>query len=323
MKTFLKLIRWKSTLTVAITMFAMRYAIIAPIYNYYKIDIGLSKAGFLFLVAGIMFLMAAGNVINDYFDRKTDTINRPKKVLVGFKIRRRQAILIHILFNILGVICGFIVAWFCKSIWIGFFFFFISILLWTYSAELKKILFIGNFSLALLASLIPLSVGITEYVAYENSISIWNENSIHAIKITLETIIGFSIFTLLFIYIRELIKDCIEYTGDLETGIKSFPTVIGKRKTDFLISIVILISLSMVIIVWHAYFSKLMFFSNTLFSVFYIYSMIIFPGLLVASIALAGRRNKKYITMIALSKFIMITGLIYSIIFSFAVYGSI
>lgn len=322
MKTFLRLIRWKSILTVALTMFAMRYAIIAPIYNFYKIDTGLSKAGFLFLVAGVMFLMAAGNVINDYFDRKTDTINRPKKVLVGFKIRRRQAMLIHILFNILGVICGFIVAWFCKNIWIGFLFFFISVLLWTYSAELKKILFVGNFSLALLTALIPLSVGITEYFAYEKSIITWDENSIHAIKITLQTIIGFSIFTFLFSYIKELIKDCIEYSGDLETGIKSFPTVIGKRKTDFLISISTILSLSLVLIVWHGYLSKLMFFSNTLFSVFYIYSMIIFPGLLLGLIAITGKRNKKYLTISRLSKFILITGLLYSIIFSFAVYGS-
>lgn len=323
MSTFLKLIRWQNILTVALTMFAMRYAVILPVNNYYKIEPGLEKWGFMFLVAGVMFLMAAGNVINDYFDRKTDMINRPQKVIVGFKIRRRQVMLMHIFFNFFGVVCGFIAAWFAQNIWIGFFFLFISVLLWTYSSELKKILFVGNFSLAILTAIIPMAVAITEYVAYENSLVQWDNNSVHAIKIWFQTIIGFSVFSFLINYLRELIKDCVEYKGDLETGIKSFPTVIGKRKTDYIIAAISFASVLLVMFIWHAYLSKLMFFKNDSFSMLYIYSMIIFPGVLIFLIAFIGKKPSKYKTMSRLSKFILVTGLLYSIIFSFAIYGKI
>lgn len=323
MSTFLKLIRWQNILTVALTMFAMRYAVILPVNNYYEIEPGLQKWGFMFLVAGVMFLMAAGNVINDYFDRKTDMINRPQKVIVGFKIRRRQVMLMHIFFNFLGVVCGFVAGWFAQNLWIGFFFLFISVLLWTYSSELKKILFVGNFSLALLTALIPLAVGITEYVAFENSLSQWDSNSVHAVKVWFQVIIGFAAFSFLFNYLRELIKDCIEYNGDLETGIKSFPTIIGKRKTDYIIGVIAFVSLLLVMFIWHVYLSKLMFFKNDSFSLLYIYSMIIFPSALILLFAFFSKKQSKYKTMSRLSKFILVTGLLYSIIFSFAIYGKI
>ena len=46
-------------------MFAMRYAVILPVNNYYKIEPGLEKWGCMFLVAGVMFLMAVGNGITE------------------------------------------------------------------------------------------------------------------------------------------------------------------------------------------------------------------------------------------------------------------
>ncbi|MDD3740499.1 MAG: UbiA family prenyltransferase, partial [Bacteroidales bacterium] len=158
MIAFFKLIRWKNVLLVAITMFAMKYAVIAPIYNIYEVQFGLSELGFMFLVLAAMFLMAGGNVINDYFDRKTDMINRPKRVLVGFSVKRRQVLFTHTVLNILGVLCGFVVAYIIGKIWLGVFFIFVSLLLWTYSSELKRKVFIGNFVVALLTGFIPFLV---------------------------------------------------------------------------------------------------------------------------------------------------------------------
>ena len=82
MKAFFRLIRWKNILAVALTMFAMKYAIIVPVYKLYGFDPGLSDTGFMFLVASVMFILAGGSVINDYFDRKTDMINRPRNNFV-------------------------------------------------------------------------------------------------------------------------------------------------------------------------------------------------------------------------------------------------
>jgi 4-hydroxybenzoate polyprenyltransferase len=323
MTAFFRLIRWKNILVVALTMFAMKYAIIVPVYKFYGLDPGLSKTGFMFLVASVMFIVSGGNVINDYFDRKTDMINRPGKVLVGFQIRRRKVIFMHVILSVFGVLCGFVTAWMTGKLWLGFSFIIVVIMLWSYSSKLKKRFFSGNITLALLIGLIPFIVAVTEYYAFERSIPEWTLDNIHAVKISVETITGFSVFAFLFSLIHNIVKDCENYEGDIATGIKSVPVVLGKGKTNIIISVLTFLSMSLIIIVWHAYFSHLMFFKNDRFSTFYIYSMIIFPGLIIAVTSLWGVSKKKYSVLRILSKFIMITGVIYSILFSFAVYGSI
>ncbi len=322
-KSFFKLIRWKNLFIIVLTMLAMRYAIIQSLFNFYKIELAYPKIGFVFLILGILFLVSAGNFINDYFDRKTDFINKPQKTLVGFKIRRRQMISLNIIFNIIGIICGFIAAWYANKLYLGLIFIFIAFLLWTYSAELKRKLFFGNFSLALIITCIPFVVAFTEYFAFEHSISQWDETNSRAIKLAMELIIGFSIFAFLFTYIRELIKDCIEYSGDLATGIKSFPTVLGKRKTEIIISSLVFIAIASIIFIWQVYLSKLLFFQNHLLSHFYIYALIIFPSILLFLITLTWKSFKKYANMLNLINFIIILGILFSLVFSLAVHGKI
>jgi len=323
MIAFFKLIRWKNVLIVAITMFAMKYAIIQPIYKIYDVNIGLSDVGFMFLVAASMFLMAGGNVINDYFDRKTDMINRPRSVLVGFYVKKRKVMLIHSLMNVFGVICGFVAAYYTGKLWIGLFFIFVSLLLWTYSAELKRKIFIGNFVVALLTGLIPFLVAVSEYYAFERSIPAWTMDSIHAVKISFQTICGFAVFAFLFNLIREIIKDCEDFEGDVATGVKSIPVVFGKKKANYLISILSLVSIGLIVFIWYMYFSKLMFFKKDIFSIFYIYSMIVFPGLIIAVSALWGTSKTKYVLLSKLTKFIMVMGVLYSVVFSIVIYGSL
>ena len=96
MKAFLNLIRWQNLLMVILTMVLMRYAVLAPLLS--KIGVILIKGSgeeipmslqfpwynFVLLVAATVFIAAGGYVINDYFDIKTDLINKGK-VIVGTK----------------------------------------------------------------------------------------------------------------------------------------------------------------------------------------------------------------------------------------------
>jgi 4-hydroxybenzoate polyprenyltransferase len=53
---------------------------------------------FWFFVASVLAVTAvtaAGNIINDYFDQKVDRINKPDRVVVGKKVKRRVAIILH------------------------------------------------------------------------------------------------------------------------------------------------------------------------------------------------------------------------------------
>ena len=113
MKELLKLVRWQNLLIVVLTMILMRYAIIEPLIS--KVGVILLKGSgeegpmalqfswynFLILIAATVCITAGGYIINDYFDIRTDLINRGK-VIVGTKIPRRQAILWHSILNIAG-----------------------------------------------------------------------------------------------------------------------------------------------------------------------------------------------------------------------------
>ncbi len=67
---------------------------------------------FIILVAATVCITAGGYVINDYFDIRTDLINRGK-VIVGTRISRRKAMMWHSIFNIAGVAAGFYIS--CKG----------------------------------------------------------------------------------------------------------------------------------------------------------------------------------------------------------------
>jgi len=111
MLPFIKLIRIQNLIIIATTQYLMRYAIIEPILKINKFELQFSDLNFFILVFSTVLLSAAGYVINDYFDTKTDTINRPNNVIVGRKISRRTAMSIHISFNIIGIIAGFYISY--------------------------------------------------------------------------------------------------------------------------------------------------------------------------------------------------------------------
>src|SRR5664279_6166723 len=130
MKAFFDLIRWKNLLMVILTMILMRYAVLEPLIskigvilingNGAEIPMSLQFAwyDFAILVTATVCITAGGYVINDYFDIKTDLINKGK-VIVGTKIPRRQAIMWHSVFNIAGVTSGFYLSYKAGYIWLG------------------------------------------------------------------------------------------------------------------------------------------------------------------------------------------------------------
>src|SRR5512136_1860052 len=149
MKTFLKLIRWPNLLIVALTMVMMRYAVIEPVISKIYVVITGGTGGqiplslkypwsdFLILIIATLLITAGGYVINDYFDIKTDLINRGE-VIVGTKIPRRQAMMWHNILNIAGVLAGFYISWKSRFLWLGILFLIVSGLLYFYSASYKR-----------------------------------------------------------------------------------------------------------------------------------------------------------------------------------------
>jgi 4-hydroxybenzoate polyprenyltransferase len=75
---FFKLIRIENLLIIAITQWCIKYLIFAPINEFSKFTPTL----FTISLISTILIAAAGYIINDYFDVKTDKINRPETVVI-------------------------------------------------------------------------------------------------------------------------------------------------------------------------------------------------------------------------------------------------
>ena len=109
---------------------------------------------FILLTGSIMMLAAAGYIINDYFDQKIDLINRPDQVVVGIHLRRRRALIAHMGLSILAVMIGLWI-----DLWLGFFNFFASFMLWLHSSYFRRILLLGNILVGLMHVMVILANG--------------------------------------------------------------------------------------------------------------------------------------------------------------------
>lgn len=166
----------------------------------------------LFLLSiSSVFVAAAGYIINDYYDVKIDLINKPERVVVGRLVKRRVAMMWHITLSAIGVLIGTYL-----SITIGAFNLLAVGLLWLYSNQLKRMSFIGNFSVALLTGWAVYVVGFF----YDT----------HNIMV-----LAFAGFAFAFTLVREVIKDIEDVKGDATFGCKTLPVVYGVRPTKIML----------------------------------------------------------------------------------------
>jgi 4-hydroxybenzoate polyprenyltransferase len=167
------------------------------------------------LSASTMLIAAAGYIINDYYDVKIDLINKPERVVVGKKIARRYALLLHTVISLIGVGLGFLLSW-----KIGAINFLSAFFLWLYSNQLKRLPLIGNLMVAVLTGLSILLLD----VLYKT------DNAL---------VIIYSLFAFFMTLVREVVKDMEDLKGDNTFGCKTLPIVWGIRKTKVLLYILI------------------------------------------------------------------------------------
>lgn len=314
---FLNLIRWKNLLIVILTMVLMRYFIIEPLIA--KLSIVLINGNgseeplhlqfrwynFIILVASTVFITAGGYVINDYFDIKTDLINRGK-VIVGTKIPRRKAMMWHNIFNIAGVIGGFYISWVAGYFWMGTLFLMVSGLLYFYSASYKRQFLIGNLIVALLTALVPLLVVFYEWPALYRFCAV-NMSEPPRLAFLFYWIGGFAIFAFFTTLIREIIKDIEDFEGDMEYGRNTLPVVIGIPASKIVAASLTVVTLVMLYLVWHLFLSDKI-------TLIYISLAIVLPLLLVIFRVFTSRNKKQVHGASSLMKFVMLSGILYAVV---------
>ena len=317
MKAFFNLIRLPNLLIVALTMILMRYAVIEPLIGRITVvlnsgfgeEIPLSLKfpwyDFMILVFATISVTAAGYVINDYFDIKTDLINRGE-VIVGTKIPRRQAMMLHNILNTAGIAAGFYISWKAGYIWMGILFLIVSGLLYFYSASYKRQFLIGNIVVAVLTAMVPMMVALYEWPALYRYYAV-NAVDPPQLGLLFYWTGGFAIFAFLTTLVREIIKDIEDFEGDKAYGRNTIPVVTGTLFARIISVVLILITAGLLYVVWY-------FFLNDRITLIYITCAIVIPLLYVVYQLIVSVNKKQLHNAGRLVKFIMIAGVLYSVV---------
>ena len=317
MRAFLKLIRWQNLLIIILTMCLMRYGVIEPILGRMatilysdpaqKTGMALQMPWYYFvmLVSATVLIAAGGYVINDYFDIKTDLINRGK-VIVGTKIPRKQAMMWHNILNALGVVIGFYVSWKSGYLWMGILFLIVSGLLYFYSASYKRQFLVGNVIVAVLTAMVPMLV-----VLYEAPF-LFSYYAVNAVKIPNLDIIfwwvgGFAAFAFITTLTREIIKDIEDFEGDVAYGRNTIPVVIGILTTKIVSVCLIFITIVMLGLACY-------YFVHDYVTIVYISVFIVIPLFFVIYQVIISKSRKQLHSASRLMKIIMLTGILYSVV---------
>lgn len=315
---YLNLFRWKNLLISGVTILISKYAIFEPAIEDLlpKSNATLNFGETLLLSLSVMIIAAAGYVVNDINDVKSDEINKPLKVIVGKSISINAAKNIYLVLNAIGLLLALFVANLAGNYKLVILHLIVAAILWIYSSYLKNSFLIGNLLISIASALVPVTYLFFESLGYIQVYGLdlnLKFNSILGgpLKILFYFSVGLSIFGFLISFIREIIKDLQDYKGDYFVGAKTIPIVLGEKWTKIIIQIM---SVGLIVMISYANFfwlSEL----NIGLTPFTVYNCI-FPILLLVIISSIGKSNN-YQKQSDICKVIMTIGILSPMIYAF------
>src|SRR5690606_27375337 len=147
-RTYLELMRYENCLMAGFaavigTLIAFNILISDASGSYSPENFPLFYSGLVFLV--VFLVSGAGNTINDYFDVRIDSINRPERPIPSGRATLKEALYFSYTLFALGTLLAFWINLIC-----GFIALFNSLLLIFYAKTLKGTPLLGNLSIGYL-----------------------------------------------------------------------------------------------------------------------------------------------------------------------------
>ena len=297
-------------LFLAALVWVMEKWVAVPVLNQAAFGEQLPWYTILLITLATTLIAAGGYVINDYFDVKIDRINRPDELVVTRSVSKQTAMRLSVSLSGVGLVCGLVAAGLLHSWTLGILFVLVPGLLWFYSSSYKRLLIIGNVTIALLAALTPMMVALA---------------NVAILKLRFETILpyttlehdlyawlgGFALFAFLLTWIREIIKDIQDQQGDREFECHTMPIVWGEIPTKIFVTALILLTLAIIGHIWYHYLPFPIGWGS--YSTRFIALGIVTPLICVTGLLWAAKIPSDYKTCQQLVKFTMLIGMLYSI----------
>lgn len=302
---FLKLIRIENLFIIAITQYCIKYFVFAPTNEFSKFTTPL----FCISLLSTLLIAGAGYIINDYFDVKTDKINHPETVVIDVSIKRRWAMVWHIVFNAIGLALGIYLALKCHQLKLVLFQIASILLLWFYSTNFKKQLLIGNIVVSVLTATIPLMPMVYDYYFTGELDPIANMLFGSFINFLVLIVFTYSAFAFLTSLAREIIKDMEDFKGDSQTGCRTMPIEWGILTSKVVTFFILIITIGLALMASLKFYKD-----NQTIAVYYILGLVVLPLILLIIQTIRAQSSKDFKLASLLLKFIMLFGIAFTLI---------
>lgn len=222
--SLLALVRWYNILLVALAQYLSALFIFHHIGQW---KVTLLDPELHLVTFSSAFIIAAGYIINGFYDFEKDLVNRPKQAIFDQMVSKWFRLNCFFLFNFIGMLLAYFVNYkilIFNAIFAG--------VIWFYSHKLKKYPLIGNLSAAFLA-IVPFFT-ICIYYDFVNYL-----------------ILNYVVFIFVIEWTREVIKDLMGIKGDVIYGYRTLPVVAGVKKTKVALYFLMLSTIFPILILYY------------------------------------------------------------------------
>lgn len=307
MIAFFRLIRIANLFIIALCLSLFYYLIIVPAHHskLFTTIVPFTTQDFILFVLSVILVAASGNIINDYFDFELDREYKPNRPLPAGAFSLDTAMYLHGLLAILGIALGFYEGWQIGNPKIGYVYIICVLLLYLYSAYLKKIPLVGNVVIAGLAAFIFVLLMMFEANSLSFLKSIHVDNADYVMDILLWQFRFYGGFAFLTSLSRELVKDLEDKEGDEAYNIQTLPVYFGMPAGKITAALVLAILIAGV-----AYFQKLFLIAGAMKQFYYLLFAVQIPVVVALALLLRAKESKHYRLLSYLLKGIMLLGIL-------------
>lgn len=298
---FFRLIRWKNLLLLLYIQLLLKFLF----FSSFNATTNLSALQFFILVFAVQLITAAGYIINDIVDLKSDLINKPNKVIVGSFFSIESAQRLYLLTNTLGIVFGIGLSMSVQKPTHSFIFIGASLLLYFYSKKLKSKHLFGNITISFLVA-----ISIIILCLFDLNLAIQNEVQQLVIQVT----ILLAVFAFLINLVREIVKDIEDVNGDYKLKMNTLPILLGVARTKKIASFLCVFPLGLLVFIIANYASEYK------LTVLYLVLFTLVPLLYIALKLLWAKTKKDFKKLSMLLKLIMFLGINALLLFSLNTY---
>lgn len=311
MSLFLKLVRWPNLVFILLTQILFEFCILRPLLMKTTALVSGHAYAFILVAVAYVLIAAAGYIINDYFDIPIDIINKPDKVFITNGMSKETALGIYGAMNLLAITLGWLASNLLHNHSPLIFITTCVILLFLYSAIMKKQFLIGNVMVsAIVASAMP----VLFCMEMNMDLLLPAADSHPAIMLLSGITYSYTGFAFIISFSREMIKDLEDIEGDKQFGGRTVPIVLGASSAHRIVGGTLLILIFVLIYLLSAVWLKI---SGSLILTLYTILLVIIPLTLILWKLFNARQKIDYQQLSSLIKKVMLSGILSMLLYKF------